>query len=339
MNRKVLLTGGAGYIGSHALVELLQSGYEVVVIDNLSNSSDNSLNRVREITGKTFNFYKCDVGDRYSLRKILEAHGDIGCVIHFAGLKAVGESVSNPINYYENNVSQTVALLKEIENAGIKKFVFSSSATVYGSANSVPVSENSLLEPSNPYGRTKLVVEGILHDLLDSNAGWSISILRYFNPIGAHESALIGESPIGKPNNLLPYLFDVALGKLGVLHVFGNDYVTKDGTGVRDYIHVVDLAKGHVKALEKLASSKGMHIYNLGTGTGHSVLEVVKAFEDLTGKILPVKFIERRNGDVGECWADINKAYSELGWRANYKLHDMISHGWAWCIKNPDGYK
>ncbi len=339
MNKKVLITGGAGYIGSHTLLELLNKGYEVIVVDNLSNSSVKSLERVKQISNKDFNFIKSDIGDKRILKNIFSSHPDISSVIHFAGFKAVGESVSNPLKYYENNVCQTVSLLEEMEKANIRNFIFSSSATVYGDENLAPISEDSILNPINPYGMTKLIIENILNDIYISNPNWSISILRYFNPIGAHESGLIGEDMDAIPDNLLPFIFNVGLKKIDHLSIFGNDYPTKDGTGVRDYIHVVDLAKGHIKALEKIYNNSGIDKYNLGTGKGYTVLEIVNEFEKLTGNALPKKFVERRNGDTAECWADVTKARSELDWESTFDLEEMIKDGWSWATKNPHGYK
>lgn len=335
---KVLLTGGAGYIGSHTLVELLTNGIDVVVIDNLSNSSKISLNRVKSITKKNFNFYQVDIGNSDSVREVLNAHPDISAVIHFAAYKAVGESCINPLKYFKNNVASTITLLEELERAGIYRFVFSSSATVYGDPEVVPISEVFPRSATNPYGQSKLIVEEILLDLAKSNNNWSISILRYFNPIGAHQSGLIGEDPYGVPDNLLPYVAQVAVGKLNKLQVFGDDYDTHDGTGIRDYIHVVDLAKGHLKALQYTHKKHGSFVYNLGTGKGYSVLDIVKEFEIVSGKSIPYEIVERRPGDIAECWANASLAKLELGWEAEKNLHDMLEDAWRWQSNNPNGY-
>jgi len=333
----ILVTGGAGYIGSHTCVELLNKGYDIVIADNFSNSKPEALKRIKEITGKEFKFYELDILDKEGLNKVF-SENEIEAVIHFAGLKAVGESVTIPIKYYYNNVTGTLILCEVMEKHNVKKMVFSSSATVYGKPESVPIKESSPLNPTNPYGRTKLMIEEILRDIYVSDNDWSIAILRYFNPIGAHESGKLGEDPNGIPNNLMPYITQVAIGIREKLCVFGNDYDTHDGTGVRDYIHVVDLAKGHLKALEKIMASKGIDSYNLGTGTGYSVLDVVKAFEKVTGKKIPYQFTGRRPGDIDKCYADPTKAYHELGWKAEKKLEDMCRDSWNWQKNNPNGY-
>ena len=334
---KVLVTGGAGYIGSHTVVELLEAGFEVVVIDNLSNSNEESLRRVRELTGKAFDFYCADVRDRAALEKIFAAH-TIDWVIHFAGLKAVGESVQKPILYYDNNLVSTLVLLETMAKYGVYNFVFSSSATVYGEPERLPLDEDCRLSTTNPYGTTKLMQERILKDLFRSDERWNIALLRYFNPVGAHPSGRIGEDPKGIPNNLMPYVAQVASGKLKKIGVFGNDYPTPDGTGVRDYIHVVDLAKGHVAAIEKL-KTPGVHIYNLGTGNGYSVLDMIHAFGKACGKELPYEIKPRRAGDVPACYASSAKAEKELGWKAQYDLEDMCRDQWNWQKNNPNGYE
>ena len=326
---RILVTGGAGYIGSHTCVELLKEGYEVVVVDNLYNSSEEALKRVEQITGKTVKFYEADILDREALNKIFDAE-DIDSVINFAGLKAVGESVQKPLEYYHNNITGTLILCDVMRNHGVKNIIFSSSATVYGDPATVPITEEFPTGgTTNPYGTTKLFIEQILKDIYNSDNSWDICILRYFNPVGAHESGLIGEEPQGIPNNLMPYVARVAAGILPELSVFGNDYDTPDGTGVRDYIHVVDLAKGHVKALEKLDKEhEGLFIYNLGTGTGYSVLDMVKAFEKATGKEVKYKIAPRRSGDIAKCYADPAKAKIELGWVAEKNLDDMCKDSW-----------
>ena len=333
---KLLITGGAGYIGSHTCVELLNAGYGVAVVDNLANSKSAALERVREITGKDFSFRKVDLLDREALEKVFAEERPDG-VIHFAGLKAVGESVAKPLEYYHNNIVGTINLLEMMRKYDAKKLVFSSSATVYGDPASVPITEAFPLSVTNPYGRTKLMIEDILRDLYRADDSWSIVILRYFNPVGAHESGRIGEDPAGIPNNLMPYISQVAAGKLKRLRVFGDDYPTPDGTGVRDYIHVVDLAKGHIAALKKL-SENGIYTYNLGTGRGYSVLDAVKAFEKANGLEIPYDIVERRPGDIAECYADPALAEKELGWRAEKDLVDMCRDAWNWQKNNPDGY-
>ncbi|MED3960172.1 UDP-glucose 4-epimerase GalE [Priestia aryabhattai] len=333
----VLVTGGAGYIGSHTCVELLNAGHEVVVVDNFFNSKLESLKRVSDITGKTFKTYNVDLLNQKGLERVF-SENKIESVIHFAGLKAVGESVSFPLWYYHNNLTGTFVLCELMKKYGVKKLVFSSSATVYGSTDQVPISEGAPIGAVNPYGKTKQIIEEILGDLYISDEAWGITLLRYFNPIGAHESGLIGEDPNGIPNNLMPYISQVAVGKLQSLNIFGSDYSTKDGTGVRDYIHVVDLAKGHLKALEKVRSSKGVNTYNLGTGKGYSVLEMVKAFEEASGKKVPYTFTDRRSGDAAICFADVSKARNELGWVAAKGINEMCQDIWRWQKNNPDGY-
>lgn len=335
---KVLVTGGAGYIGSHTCVELLDAGYELVIVDNFSNSKPEVLNRIKEITGKDFKFYEVDLLDKEGL-EVAFAENEIDAVIHFAGLKAVGESVQIPLRYYHNNITGTIILCELMEKYDVKKMVFSSSATVYGMPDRVPISEDFPLRATNPYGRTKLMIEEILRDLAVTDDKWSIALLRYFNPIGAHSSGRIGEDPNGIPNNLMPYITQVASGKLKELKVFGNDYPTKDGTGVRDYIHVVDLAKGHLKALEKVANTTGVDAYNLGTGTGYSVLEVINAFEKASGQKVPYVITDRRPGDVAICYADPTKAKNELGWVAEKGIYEMCADSWNWQSKNPNGYE
>jgi len=335
---KILVTGGAGYIGSHACVELLNAGYEVVVVDNLSNSKEEALRRVEEITGKSLKFYKADLLDSQALDTIFKEES-IDAVMHFAGLKAVGESVSIPLHYYHNNITGTLLLWEAMQKYGVKNMVFSSSATVYGDPSRVPITEDFPLSATNPYGQTKLMIEQILRDLYRSDNSFNIAILRYFNPVGAHKSGRIGEDPKGIPNNLVPYITQVASGKLEELKVFGNDYPTPDGTGVRDYIHVVDLVLGHLKALDKLMTNPGVVTYNLGTGKGYSVLEMVKAFEKVTGKPIPYKIVDRRPGDIASCYADPSKANKELGWTATRGLEEMFQDSWRWQSNNPKGYE
>ncbi|RRS10033.1 UDP-glucose 4-epimerase GalE [Pseudoalteromonas sp. J010] len=335
----ILVTGGAGYIGSHTVLELLQQGKKVVVVDNLSNSQQTSLDRVSEIVGKEAAFHQGDILDKAFLDSVF-AQYEIEEVIHFAGLKAVGESVQKPIEYYQNNVQGTLTLLDAMRDANVFKLVFSSSATVYGDPASLPIREDFPVGgTTNPYGTSKLMVEMVLQDVAKSDPRWAFAILRYFNPVGAHESGLIGEDPNGIPNNLLPYISQVAVGKLASLGVFGNDYDTIDGTGVRDYIHVVDLAIGHLKALEKIAVAAGTHIYNLGTGNGYSVLEMVTAFEKAAGKAIPYEIKPRRDGDIAACYAAPEKAKSELGWQAERGLDAMMEDTWRWQSNNPNGYK
>lgn len=333
----ILVTGGAGYIGSHACVELLNSGFEVVVVDNLCNSKEESLKRVQEITGKSLKFYKVDLLDKEKLDDIFNKE-PISAVMHFAGLKAVGESVSIPYKYYHNNITGTLNLCSIMEKHGVKDLVFSSSATVYGDPVRVPITEDLPLKATNPYGRTKLMIEEILRDLYVADNSWNIAILRYFNPIGAHFSGRIGEDPNGIPNNLVPYITQVAIGKLNELKVYGNDYNTPDGTGIRDYIHVVDLVIGHIKALEKLQTKPGVVTYNLGTGKGYSVLDMVKAFSKVVGKEIPYKVVERRPGDIAMCYADPAKAKTEMGWVAERDLATMCEDSWRWQKNNPKGY-
>ena len=333
----VLVTGGAGYIGSHTCVEMLDAGYDVVVVDNLDNSSKESLNRVEKITGKKVKFYENDVRDKQGLRKIF-SENKIEAVIHFAGLKAVGESVKKPMMYYSNNIDSTLVLIDVMNEFGVKKIVFSSSATVYGVAKEMPLKEGMPTGAINPYGRTKLFIEEILRDLYVSDNEWSIALLRYFNPIGAHKSGIIGEDPKGIPNNLMPYIAQVAVGKLEKLHVFGNDYKTVDGTGVRDYIHVVDLAKGHVKAVGYVLENKGCEEINLGTGNGTSVLELRDAFVKASGVDIPYVIDPRRPGDPDEVYADANKAKELLGWTAELGVDEMCEDTWRWQSRNPNGY-
>lgn len=335
---KILVTGGAGYIGSHTCVELLNENYEVVVLDNLCNSSEESLNRVQEITEKSLDFYKADLLDQKKIEAIFSAH-DIDAVIHFAGLKAVGESVSIPLDYYNNNITGTLNLLNIMKEFNVKNLVFSSSATVYGDPASLPIKEDFPLSATNPYGRTKLMIEEILQDLYISDNNWNIALLRYFNPVGAHESGKIGEDPFDIPNNLVPYISKVAVGSLPELSVFGDDYDTPDGTGVRDFIHVVDLAIGHIKTLPKLFTNPGVVIYNLGTGKGFSVLEMVKGFQQASLKDIPYQIVDRRPGDIAACWADPEKAKKELGWEAKKTLSDMCQDTWRWQKNNPNGYR
>ena len=327
----ILVTGGAGYIGSHTVVELLNSGREVVIIDNFSNSKKEVLDKIREITKKDFKFYEINYLDRKALEKVFEEN-KIEAVMNFAGYKAVGESTKKPLEYYENNISGALVLLKTMQKYNVKKFIFSSSATVYGEPEQIPITEECKTGgTTNPYGTTKLFIEQILQDLYKSDNSWDIAILRYFNPVGAHESGLIGEEPQGIPNNLMPYIVRVASGELEQLSVFGNDYNTPDGTGVRDYIHVVDLAKGHIKALEKLEKeNKGIFVYNLGTGTGYSVLDMVKAFEESTEQKVNYKIVERRPGDIATCYSNPEKAKTELGWEANKTLKDMCKDSWRY---------
>lgn len=334
----ILVTGGAGYIGSHTSIELLQAGYDIVIVDNFCNSKPEALNRIEELAGKKAKFYEVDILDRDGLNKVFDEN-NIEAVIHFAGLKAVGESVEKPIEYHENNISGTLVLCDVMRKHNVKKIVFSSSATVYGMNNKVPFSEDMpTASATNPYGSTKLFIEQILSDIYVSDNEWSVALLRYFNPIGAHESGRIGEDPNGIPNNLMPYITQVAVGKRKELSVFGNDYDTHDGTGVRDYIHVVDLAKGHLKAVEKVLSSNGVEAYNLGTGIGYSVLDVVNSFEKASGQKVPYKIVERRAGDIATCYADATKALRELGWKAEKNLDDMCRDSWRWQKNNPNGY-
>lgn len=335
---KILVTGGAGYIGSHTCVELLNAGHEIVVVDNLSNSCEKSLDEVKKITGKEFPFYKCDILDYEGLSKVFDEN-EVEAVIHFAGLKAVGESVEKPLEYYHNNMTGTFNLVKVMKEHNVFNIVFSSSATVYGSPKTVPIKEDFPLSTTNPYGSTKLMLERVLSDVYVSDNRFSVVLLRYFNPIGAHKSGNIGEDPKGIPNNLLPYVAQVAVGRLPKINVFGDCYPTKDGTGVRDYIHVVDLALGHLKAVEKRSNVPGVHIYNLGTGQGYSVLEIVKAFSEASGKELPYEIVPPRAGDVAICYADASKAKEELGWEAERGIAEMCADAWNWQSKNPNGFE
>jgi UDP-glucose 4-epimerase len=334
---RILVTGGAGYIGSHTCVELLKAGYEVVVVDNLSNSKEEAIHRVDEISHGRVEFHQVDLVDEAGLEAVFR-RGRVEAVIHFAGLKAVGESVAQPLRYYHNNVTGTLVLLKVMGAHGVKDLVFSSSCTVYGEPQRVPVTEDFPLSATNPYGRTKLIIEDMLRDLYVADPSWNVALLRYFNPVGAHPSGRIGEDPNGIPNNLLPYIAQVAVGRLKQLSVFGGDYPTPDGTGVRDYIHVVDLATGHLKALEKLRQKPGVVAYNLGTGRGNSVLEVVAAFERASGREIPYRIVARRPGDVALTYADPSKAQRELGWRAELGLDEMCADVWRWQENNPNGY-
>ena len=335
----ILVTGGAGFIGSHTVVELQEAGYDVVVLDNLSNSSEKSLERVEKITGKKVPFYKADILDRDALEQIFAAE-KIEAVIHFAGLKAVGESVAKPWEYYENNIAGTLTLVDVMRKHGVKNIIFSSSATVYGNPAFIPITEECPKgQCTNPYGWTKSMLEQILSDIQKADNEWNVIMLRYFNPIGAHKSGTMGENPSGIPNNLMPYITQVAVGKREKLGVFGNDYDTHDGTGVRDYIHVVDLARGHVKALKKVEENAGLRIYNLGTGVGYSVLDIVKNFEEATGVKIPYEIQARRPGDIATCYSDAAKAREELGWVAQYGIKEMCEDSWRWQKNNPNGYE
>ena len=334
----VLVTGGAGYIGSHTCVELLNSGIDVVIVDNFCNCKKSSIDRIKALTNKAFTYYECDIRDYDGMDEIFKKES-IDSVIHFAGLKAVGESVYKPLEYFDNNINGTLVLLDVMRNNGCKKIVFSSSATVYGMNNISPLTEDMKVGGvTNPYGRTKLMIEEIMQDLYVSDKEWSICLLRYFNPIGAHKSGTMGEDPNGIPNNLMPYITQVAIGKLDHLGVYGDDYDTHDGTGVRDYIHVVDLALGHVKAVEKVASGTGLNIYNLGTGKGYSVLDVVKAFEKASGVKIKYEILDRRPGDIDTCYSDPSKALKELGWKAERDIEEMCEDSWRWQSQNPNGY-
>ncbi len=335
----ILITGGAGFIGSHTAVEFLNAGYDIVVVDNYYNSCPKALERVKEITGKDFPAYEVDLCDKAALEKVFIENPDIDSAIHFAGLKAVGESVAKPGLYYYNNLTSTLNLVELMAKYDAKKIVFSSSATVYGMPKTVPICEDFPLSTTNPYGETKLMIERILKDIWVSDNEWSVSILRYFNPIGAHKSGLIGENPRGIPNNLLPYVAKVAAGQLPCLSVFGNDYDTPDGTGVRDYIHVVDLAKAHLKALERASKVTGVEHFNVGTGTGYSVLDIIRAYEKATGLKVPYKVVDRRPGDIATCYADPKKAYEVLGWKAENDIDDMCRDLANWMKKNPNGYE
>ena len=333
----ILVTGGCGYIGSHTVLELLNKGYDVVVVDNFSNSSFESIRRVQKITGREVTFYEADIRDVEAMEKVFQSH-TFDAVIHFAAFKAVGESCKLPLKYYENNISGTVSLLKIMEKYNVKKIIFSSSATVYGDPQYLPLDENSPLSTTNPYGSTKLMMEMIMQDLYKADKEWNIILLRYFNPVGAHESGCIGEDPKGIPNNLMPFVAQVATGKLACINVFGNDYDTPDGTGVRDYIHVVDLANGHIAAIER-CNEAGVHIYNLGTGIGYSVMDMIKAFEKACGKALPYKICDRRPGDIAACYAAPDKAKKELGWEAKYGIEELCATQWKWQSANPRGYE
>lgn len=330
---KILVTGGCGYIGSHTCVELLNNGYEVIIVDNLSNSKEDVIEKIETITNKKVKFYNIDLRDENKLIKVFEEN-NIEAVIHFAGLKAVGESVLKPLMYYDNNLNSTITLLRVMKNFNCKKIIFSSSATVYGDPQELPITESADLHTTNPYGTTKLFIEKILEDMYNSDNTFCVINLRYFNPIGAHESGLIGENPNGIPNNLMPYIVKVAVGELECLNVFGNDYDTKDGTGVRDYIHVVDLAKGHIKALEKSLNNNGLYFYNLGTGNGYSVLEIINAFQKVNNIKLNYKIVERRPGDIAECYADPSKALKELNWKAEKNIEDMCKDSYNFVKKN-----
>lgn len=337
MSKSILVTGGAGYIGSHTCIKLLEAGYAVVVLDNLSNSSPEALRRVERLAGRPVTFVQGDINDGPLLDRLFTEHA-IEAVIHFAGLKAVGESVAQPLRYYQNNVSGTVVLCQAMQRAGVKNMVFSSSATVYGDPASVPIREDFPLSATNPYGRSKLMIEELLRDLHVADGEWNIALLRYFNPVGAHPSGLIGEDPSDIPNNLMPYVAQVAVGRRERLNVFGSDYPTHDGTGVRDYIHVVDLAAGHVKALEWLQRKPGVRAFNLGTGVGFSVLDMVKAFEKASGKPVAYQLVDRRPGDVALCYADASLAERELGWQAELGVEAMCADAWRWQSQNPEGY-
>ena len=336
--KKILVTGGAGYIGSHTVVELVAAGYEAIIVDDLSNGSVQVLDRLKSITGREISFYQGSVADKGFMNRVFEEN-HIDAVIHFAAYKAVGESVQEPLKYYENNVGGTIALLEVMKENKVDHIIFSSSATVYGMNNISPLTEDLPTSATNPYGYTKLMMEQILTDLARAHSDWSVTNLRYFNPIGAHESGMIGEAPNGIPNNLMPYITQVAVGKLQELSVFGNDYDTHDGTGVRDYIHVVDLAKGHVLALKHNLENKGVAVFNLGTGIGYSVLDMVKAFENVNGVKIPYTIKDRRPGDVATCYADASKANDILGWKAEKTLQDMMRDSWRWQSSNPNGYE
>lgn len=333
----ILVTGGAGYIGSHTVIELLNEGHEVVIVDDYSNSKPEVLNRIKELSGKDFVFYEVDVTDKDALKEVFKQH-DLEAVIHFAGYKAVGESVAKPLMYYRNNLNSTIVLMELMNEFDVKNMVFSSSATVYGMNNEAPFTEDMLLSTTNPYGTTKLFIEQFIQDQVAADPSWSAALLRYFNPIGAHESGRIGEDPNDIPNNLMPYITQVAVGKLEKLSVYGDDYDTPDGTGVRDYIHVVDLAKGHIKALESVLETRGVEAYNLGTGVGYSVLDVVKAFEAANNVEIPYQIVDRRPGDIGTSYADATKAHKVLEWAAELGIEDMCRDSWNWQKSNPNGY-
>ncbi|WP_428775383.1 UDP-glucose 4-epimerase GalE [Vibrio sp.] len=334
---KVLVTGGMGYIGSHTCIQMLEAGIEPVLYDNLYNSKLSVLDRIEQVTGRRPVFVQGDIRDKALLLKTMAEH-EIQAVIHFAGLKAVGESVAKPLEYYDNNVNGTLVLVNAMREAGVSSLVFSSSATVYGDPASVPITEDFPTSATNPYGRSKLMVEEILQDFQHANPDWSITLLRYFNPVGAHTSGLLGEDPQGIPNNLMPFITQVAVGRREFLSVFGSDYPTKDGTGVRDYIHVLDLADGHIAALKQVGEKSGVHVFNLGTGNGFSVLEMVKAFEQACGKSIPHQLVERRPGDIAECWADCSRARAELQWQATRTLEQMTTDSWRWQESNPEGF-
>lgn len=334
----VLVAGGAGYIGSHTAIELLESGYEVVIVDNLSNSNSIVVDRIKELSKKPVKFYNIDIRNKDEMHIVFKEN-NIESIIHFAALKAVGESVEKPIEYYSNNLISTLNLFELMREYGVKKFVFSSSATVYGDPHTCPILEDFPLSVTNPYGRTKLMIEQMLVDISKADKSLDIALLRYFNPVGAHKSGRIGEEPNGVPSNLMPYITKIAVGKLKELSVYGNDYPTHDGTGVRDYVHVLDLAAGHVKALQKLEENPGLVVYNLGTGKGYSVLDLVKAFSKASGKEIPYKIVGRRAGDVAMCYADSSKAEKELGWKAKYELEEMCEDSWRWQSMNPNGYE
>jgi len=335
---RVLVTGGAGYIGSHTCVELLLAGYEVIVVDSLINSREESVRRIEEISGRKLEFHKVDLLDKSGLDRVFQ-QAKVDAVIHFAGLKAVGESVAIPLQYYKNNISGSLVLFEVMAQHGVRNLVFSSSATVYGDPASLPITEDFPIKSSNPYGWCKVMIEQILQDLYLADPSLNIALLRYFNPVGAHPTGRIGEDPKGVPNNLVPYISQVAVGKLPELKIFGNDYPTPDGTGVRDYIHIMDLASGHIKALEKLAANPGLVIYNLGTGKGYSVLEMVNAFAEASGKKIPYKIVERRSGDIASCYADPSKAEKDLFWKASRDIKAMCADTWRWQTKNPNGYE
>lgn len=333
----ILVTGGAGYIGSHTCLELLQAGYEIIVVDNLSNSKEESLRRVEMLTGKKLTFYKVDLLDQENLEVVFDKHS-IQAVIHFAGLKAMGESINIPLEYYHNNLSGTLVLLKLMKKHNVRNIVFSSTAGVYGEPKTVPITEDFPVSVLNPYSRSKLMIEDMMRDLYRAEPDWNIALLRYFNPVGAHPSGRIGEDPTGTPNNLMPYVAQVAVGKRPYVRVWGDDYPTEDGTGVRDYIHVMDLADGHIKALEKLATNPGLVLYNLGTGRGYSVMEVIHAFEKACGHEIPYKVMERRPGDAAISYADPSKANRELNWFANKNMEEMCADAWRWQVQNPNGF-
>ncbi len=335
----VLVSGGAGYIGSHTCLALIEAGFDVLVADNLVNSCEEAVVRTRRLAGKEFEFVNINLCDEQATEALFNTHLEIDAVIHFAGLKAVGESVAKPLEYYDNNITSTLVLLKTMRRHGVKQFVFSSSATVYGDPHTVPITEDFPLSATNPYGQTKLMIEQMLRDIQKADPALNVALLRYFNPIGAHPSGMIGEDPAGIPNNLVPYIAQVAVGKLKQVSVFGDDYNTHDGTGVRDYIHVMDLASGHVAALRKLAQKPGLVTYNLGTGHGYSVLDVIHAYEKACGKTLPYVIAPRRPGDIAACYADPAKATAELGWQAKYGIEEMCRDSWNWQSKNPNGYR